>query len=225
MQRLKSCLLKLAPTYGWAALFVIIAVNCVVYYGSRIFTRSMYHYNLTSRIDEIIPFVPAFIMVYIVVAYLQWGFGYFLSAREEKKTVAFIFLSEIAAKLLCLLIFFLIPTTMIRAEINGTGVFERLVGLVYLSDSPDNLLPSIHCLESYLLWRTMSLLKRAPAWYKKITPVISLLVFISVLLVKQHVIVDIVGAIAVTEIGMLFAKMMSSLFHKSKMNKCMTTIE
>ncbi len=207
MQKIRKFLLDKVPLYGWLAIIAIVTVNMLVYYGSRLLTSSMTHHNITSAVDRHIPFVPAFVLVYIIVAYGQWWFGYYLAAREDKKTVLTIFSAELIAKLLCLVVFLVYPTTMDRAQITGTDVFSRMVELLYSADTPDNLFPSIHCLESYLLWRTLPLLKKAPAWYKKVTPFISLSVFASVLLVKQHVAVDILGAIVVTEIGLLTMKL------------------
>ena len=113
------------------------------------------------------------------------------------------------------MIFFALPTTMDRGIVNDTNVFGVMVGLLYITGTPDNLFPSIHCLESYLLLRTVPLLKNAPVWYKRITPLVTLLVFASVLLVKQHVVLDVLGAIIVTEIGMLVMKCIVKVFNNN----------
>ena len=196
-------MLYLLPIYGWTALSAIVLVNLLVYYGSKAITRNMTHYNVTTSLDQSIPFVPAFIIVYIVVAYAQWWYGYFLSAREKKSTVMMIFGSEIIAKMICMIIFLIFPTTMNRGIIDGNDIFTRMVSLLYLADTPYNLFPSIHCIESYLLWRTLPMLRKAPRWYRILTPPATLLVFASVVLVKQHMILDILGSVAVTEISLL----------------------
>lgn len=215
MQKIKNNTFELIPLYGRVAIYSIVVMNVIVYYGSRLFTRSMYHFNFTSSLDDSIPFVPAFILVYTVVAYGQWFYGYILSARECRRTVMFIFGSELVAKTICMMIFFALPTTMDRGIVNDTNVFGVMVGLLYSTDTPDNLFPSIHCLESYLLLRTVPLLKNAPVWYKRITPLVTLLVFASVLLVKQHVVLDVLGAIIVTEIGMLVMKCIVKVFNNN----------
>ena len=213
MKKIKDFLLNAIPIYGWMAIFTIVSLNIVVYYGTRIFTDPMYHYDIASNLDKKIPFVPFFILVYIVVAYAQWWIGYYISAKENKRTVFYIFGAESIAKIFCMIIFFVFPTTMERGIITGTDIFSRLVAILYESDSPCNLFPSIHCLESYLLWRTLPHLKKAPEWYTKTTPFVSMMVFASVLLVKQHVIIDILGAIIVTEIALLI---MTLLLRNSK---------
>lgn len=206
IKKTKELLFKIIPPYGCAALAVICVLNLTVFYGTRPFTDPLPHYDLTTPLDRMIPFVPAFILVYFIVAYGQWALGFLLAAREDKKTVTLIFGAEIIAKLFCLIIFFALPTTMERGVIAGGDIFSRLVAWLYSIDTPTNLFPSIHCLESYLLWRTLPLVKGAPKWYRILTPFVTLLVFASVLLVKQHVFLDVLGGIAVVEIGLILMK-------------------
>ncbi len=202
----KNIMLKILPIHGWIAIFSMIVVNMMVYNGSRIFTRTMDHHNLTSAIDNSIPFIKEFVVVYIPIAYFQWVYGFYLAARENKTICARIFAAEICAKLLCLVCFLVIPTTMMRANVYGGDFLSRSVYLVYRLDAADNLFPSIHCLESYVLLRTVLWLEKAPKWYKFFTAPVSILVMMSTVFMKQHVVVDIIAAIVVVEIGILVAK-------------------
>ena len=68
-----------------------------------------------------------------------------------------------------------------------------------------NLFPSIHCLESWCCIHAAFEMKKVPNWYKGVTVVMSLGVFASTLLVKQHVLLDMFGGIAVFEAGLLLA--------------------
>ena len=194
--------------YGWIAIIALIAMNTIAYYGGRLVTYSGSHYDFTTVFDKMVPFVPASILVYSVFAYTQWVIGYYWSACEDKKTVFYIFGSEIIAKIPSIIIFLLVPTTMVRPEITGTDIFSIFVAILYKIDSPDILFPSFHVLESYILLRTLPKLKKAPRWYKKLTPIVSPMVIVSVLLVKQHLIVDILGAVAVSEFGILCMKIL-----------------
>lgn len=202
--------------YGWLAIASLIAMNILTYYGSKFFTSSAYHYDFTTSIDRMIPFIPAAILIYSVIGYTQWGIGYYWAACEDKKTVIYIFGAEILAKIPSMIIFLLVPTTMVRAEITGTDIFSLFVKMVYFMDEPNTLFPSFHVLESYILLRTLPLLKKAPRWYKKMTPIVSPLVIFSILFVKQHLVVDILGAIAVSEFGLLTMKIAFKLWAKRR---------
>ncbi len=189
------------PAYSILPIAAMLGMNVLAYFGTRIFTTNRYHYNIESALDKMLPLVPAFVVIYIL-AYGQWILCYLLIGREKKEYCYRIFLGEIIAKFMCLVIFLIFPTTLNRPEITGTGIFERLLALVYSLDAADNLFPSIHCLESWVCWRGCRKLTGAPRWFSKVNFVFTLLVFASTVLLKQHVLIDIIGGIAVSEIGL-----------------------
>ncbi len=206
MKTIKRKINVFLPDYGFIALLTIVCVNTLVYNGSRFISEQLYHYRFATLFDTHIPFIKEFVIVYIPIAYGQWIYGFYLSAREDVKTCKKIFTAEIIAKLMCLLLFLALPTTMNRAHISGSDIFSSLVRLVYSADAADNLFPSIHCIESYLLMRTAGMLKKAPDWYKAVTPIVTLLVMLSTVFVKQHVLADCFAAVIVTEAALMIAK-------------------
>ena len=76
---------------------------------------------------------------------------------------------------------------------------------VYSVDTPDNLFPSLHCMISWLCWagirgdRDVSFRVRAAAL------LMALLVCVSTLTVRQHVIADVIAGIVLAEIAYLLA--------------------
>lgn len=204
MGKIKSILTKILPAYAYLPLGAMLLFNWLVYFGTRSFTTGMRHYSMYTPIDEIIPFVPAFISVYIL-AYFQWVFGYGIIARENKQIFYRIVIAEIIAKAMALVCFIAVPTTIERPEITGTGIWDILTASVYNADAPDNLFPSVHCLESWVCFRGAMYLKKPGKWYKYASLVFTLLVFASTVFVKQHVVLDMVGAVAFVEIGMFIS--------------------
>ena len=95
---------------------------------------------------------------------------------------------------------------MTRPEVNGPDLFSRLVHLIYVSDPPVNLFPSIHCLTSLFCFIAVRKNNAVPKAYKVITFIIAVLVFISTLTTKQHVIVDVVGGVALAEFSYWFVR-------------------
>ena len=59
-----------------------------------------------------------------------------------------------------------------------------------------------HCLESWFCFRGARGMKRVPRWYTASMLAFTLLVCVSTVLVKQHVLVDIPAAILVAELGL-----------------------
>ena len=95
---------------------------------------------------------------------------------------------------------------MYRPVIENNNFFDFITLLIYRIDSPDNLFPSIHCLESYICLRSTFYIKKMPKIYKALMIIMTLLVFASTVTVKQHVVADICGAIIVGEFGIFVSK-------------------
>ena len=155
--------------YWWIPIFSMLLINSVAYTGTKLVTDSGYHFDISLPIDFAIPFIPSFIIIYIL-SYLQWIVGYGLVAAESKEVCYRVISSEIIAKLICLVIFLVLPTTMNRPENTGGGIFGYLVDLIYSLDTPTTLLPSVHCLESWILFRTAHKITRfkkllVPLWF------------------------------------------------------------
>ena len=193
------------PAYTRIPLVALVCANFLAYYVTRPITRHLVHWELSLPVDAAIPFVPAFIAVYLL-AYLQWIVGYVLVARDSRGLCFRILSGGVAAKLLCMAAFLLLPTTMVRGDVSSGGLWNGLTALVYRLDAPDNLFPSIHCMESWLCFRGALELKKVGRWYAWASLAFTLLVFASVVLVKQHVAVDILGGVLAAELGLALAR-------------------
>ncbi len=154
--------------------------------------------------DQSIPFIPAFIVVY-VLAFVQWAAGYLIIMKDGRDTTRRVFSGEILAKLISFMFFIFMPTTIQRPEVVGRGVFEWMTRVIYAADTPMCLFPSIHCLCSWICWRGTFYMKHVSKAYQGFMLVLTLLVFASVVLVKQHYVVDVLAGIAVAEIGLFLA--------------------
>lgn len=206
---------RILPRYTRAPLAVALTLNMVVYFLLRLFVRDRFHYDLTLSLDGRVPLVPSFVVVY-VLAYVQWAVGYVVIARESPALCYRILSGEVISKLICAVFFVAFPTTMTRPEITGGDIFSKALGLIYFLDTPDNLFPSIHCLESWLCFRGSLEVKKLGVWYRWAGGIFTLLVFASTLFVKQHVLLDILGGVAVAEAGQLISRVLHAdrLFEK-----------
>ncbi len=203
---------KIVPKYGYTPFILVIAVNCFVFYVTRLLTANAPHYDVSIWLDDLIPFVPEFIGVYIL-AIGQWVLVLALAAREGRDFYYKATAAEMSSKIFVFLIFLLLPTTMKRGQITGNSVFDMLTLMIYTLDAPNNLFPSIHCLDSWVCLRVVCRMKTAPKWFKVCNAIFSVLVFASVVLVKQHLFVDILAGIAIGELGFGMVR----LFHTEKL--------
>ena len=202
---LKQKLNDLLPLYTRIPLISMVCIHGLVYYATRPVTQKLTHFDFSLPVDDVIPFIPAFSVIY-VLAYVQWIAGYIVIARDSRELCCRVISGEIISKLICMALFLLVPTTMTRAEITSDGFFDTVVRCIYRLDAADNLFPSIHCLESWVCFRGAMQLKKTGSWYRYFTLLFSLLVFASTVLIKQHVAVDVIAGILTAEIGQQIAQ-------------------
>ena len=202
------------PGYAYLPIIALFACTNIVYFIPKIAYDPSRTYDFALGIDKAIPFVPVFILFY-VLAYAQWVFGYIVIARDSRETTYKVATIDILAKLFCGIIFIALPTVMIRPEITGGDFFNRLTDWIYQADTPAiNLLPSLHCLESWAVFR-FSLKLKLPIGYKIAMGIMTFAVFLSVLFVKQHIIIDIPAGILVFELAYL-------IVHFTKLDQTIT---
>ena len=190
---------RLIPKYAYipfAMWFVMLGV-----YFTRIFNTHWQHYDLSIPLDSQIPFVPQMIVVYIF-SYVIWAVGTIMISHESPSLCYEIMSAHVIAKLIATVIFLALPTSMVRAEVTGNDLFSRLTRLIYKLDSPDNLFPSLHCLENWIICRGFLKCKHLKVGWKIGSFVAAIAVFASVVMVRQHLFLDIPAGILVGELGL-----------------------
>ncbi|WP_409344721.1 phosphatase PAP2 family protein [Paenibacillus sp. MBLB4367] len=155
--------------------------------------------SLATDLDAMIPFIPAFAVPYLLWYPFVFGmmFVFFFKNRQNYYRTL---LTLCAGLLVSYATYAVYQTTVPRAAITENGFFEGLVRFIYSTDQPYNCFPSIHVLTSYLMIkgvtasRNFGLLTRASVGF------FSWAIIASTLLIKQHVIMDAVGAIVLVEL-------------------------
>lgn len=188
--------------YKIIPLVIALIFNTIAYNGTRIITTSKYHYDITSPIDNLIPVIPATIIIYLG-CYLYWIVNYVIGAGQEDDE-AYKFLSaDLFAKLICMVIFIAFPTTNTRPVLEDEGFFTEVLKMLYQIDAADNLFPSIHCLTSWFCLIAVRKNPNVKTVYKIISVIITVAICVSTLTTRQHVIVDVAGGIALAEFSYL----------------------
>ena len=206
---MKKRLVKIMPVYSWLMLTILLLANGMVYFASRIYTSSLKHYSMVSVLDRKLPFVPFFIFFYLL-AYVQWIVGYVLIGRGGREIASRTLTGELIAKGIVLICFVLFPTTVAELRpdlrsLQGGGIWSELTAWLYTIDAVDNGFPSVHCLESWICFRGGMRLKEHPKWYVHVMFVMTMLVFASTVLIKQHALIDILGGVGAAELGLFFS--------------------
>lgn len=160
-------------------------------------------YSLVTDLDRQIPFIKGF-----VVPYLSWyGFllvGFLYLAYKDRGMYYKTLFQFIMGLLLCYGVYAIYQTTVPRPELTGSDWLLRMVQWVYRNDQPFNCFPSSHVLTSYLMMKAYVRSTYISLPYKIAAASMALLIIVSTQFVKQHVLLDIVGAVLVAE-GVVYA--------------------
>lgn len=171
-------------------------------------TADRFHYDFTMAFDRMVPLLPSFVWIYIL-AFPFWAAGYILVARRGKDIFYRFVAADLTIHMICFLLFLLLPTTNVRPEIEGTGISEKMLQLIYALDGgtqPSNLFPSIHCYVSWMCWAGIRGCKEISVKYQRFSLFFACLVLISTQVLKQHYIVDLISAVVLVELVWRFYK-------------------
>jgi membrane-associated phospholipid phosphatase len=148
---------------------------------------------LSTEIDSAIPFMPIFIVPYIL--WYGFIFGYLVYYCFKDKQVYLQTLTIIVVgELICFFIYFFFQTTVPRPDITGDGLLFDLVKLIYTNDEPFNCFPSIHVLTTFAIMLGSMHINNKHLFRTIFIPLLGTLIIISTLFVKQHVIFDMIGS-------------------------------
>ena len=161
----------------------------------------MYSIDCMKKIKTIIPLIITFCMnavVYWGVPLLRTGIKtHNLSGPAVKYQF---FTADFYARLVCMLCFIFYPTTNTRPVLTGTDIWTQAVRFLYTVDKPINLFPSIHCMASWFSCIAVRKNRKISNWYKAFSVLMTVLVVISTLALRQHVWQDAAAGILLAEV-------------------------
>lgn len=156
-------------------------------------------HSLITSIDNAIPFVKIFIIPYVA----WYGFIFFTMAYlcfKDKITYFQTLISYGMGLISSFITFYFFQTTVPRPELAGNGLLTYMVQIIYSADQPYNCFPSIHVLTSHLMVK--GIMACSARNWKNCLVVCStaVLIIISTLFIKQHVLLDVVFGIIYAEL-------------------------
>lgn len=205
VKRIRKILSALVPRHGVFPLILAVALNFSVYYGTRIIAGDWHHYNIEGPWDRMIPLWSPSVVIYFG-CYLFWIVNYIIIARQDKTSVCQFFSADFISRIVCMVFYLAFPTTNTRPQIAAEGFWNQAMLMLYETDAADNLFPSIHCLVSWFCYIGLRGRKNISAGYKAASCIMAILVCISTLTTKQHVLIDVAGGIFLAEICVYIGK-------------------
>ncbi len=194
---------KLIPDYAVIPVILWIIGQALAFYATRLLNLALYgdyekFFDLSIYLDSLIPVMPVWIYIYILT-YPFWVISFVLICRDSKEMCCKALSAEMLGKIVCAIIFISLPTFIVRPEVEVDSLSTFLLNFIYKADTPDNLFPSMHCSISYFAVRYVLKCSKIPKWYKISAVVMTVLICFSVVFTKQHVVLDIPGALLMAE--------------------------
>jgi membrane-associated phospholipid phosphatase len=168
------------------ALVAIVFSSFFIYKGLN--TRTTSGRVLMTKFDHAIPFLPVFVIPYIL--YLPFLFGLVSYGILATPHFAEIAASVLALQLAAALVYHLYETHVPRPTLTGNDVFTRLTAFIYRNDNPFCAFPSLHVAYAILCGYWMMVLFPA---FALLIVMFSLAIIASTMLIKQHALVDVLG--------------------------------
>ena len=191
--------------YFLAAFSIALLGNQIPYQITRFLSRGMDHYDLSLPIDAAVPFLPWTVSIYFFGCFIFWFFLYRRAAALPRQTADRFFCANLLGKVICTLFFLFLPTAMTRPELNGSGFWILFMRIVYRLDDPYNLFPSLHCFIAWLCWTGIRGNRQVHVLWRVSALLMGIIVCISTLTTRQHVILDAAGGILLSELCWLLA--------------------
>ncbi|MEI6327227.1 MAG: phosphatase PAP2 family protein [Candidatus Roizmanbacteria bacterium] len=154
------------------------------------------------KIDDIVPFVPAFVYPY-VFAYFPWiilvtASVFFRPIIESQRLTLTVLIASIVGYG-----FFILKPTYVRCMYPaGKGITFKLLQLVYRNDKENNACPSMHVYMTIIL---MTFSWSANIYADMLIATIGIFIIASTVLTKRHYVLDIVGGMIVGTVSVVLA--------------------
>ena len=184
-------------SHAWVLLYAFIYIPWFYYLEKNVTSN---YYVIHSPLDDYIPFIE-----YFIVPYLLWfafiavilGYFFFTDKRGFYKLTIFLFTG--------MTLFLIICTVFPNGQHLRPVVFERsnifvdMVQELYRTDTPTNVLPSIHVFNSIgvsIAVAHSNTLKKLK-WVQISAYVLAGLIILSTMFLKQHSVTDVIAAIVI----------------------------
>lgn len=171
---------------------IILGAQIVFYFGCELLQHD--HKDVKRAIDDRIPLIPGFAFVYLLWFPLIALFPLFIFSVSGKDYVVYQ-LSIIVSIITSTIIYLLFPTRIER-QVPEDSRLNRLMRLIYTCDfKGSNCSPSLHCTQCYIVEVSACMCGMISAGGLVFVIVLCSAIVVSTVLIKQHMLIDVVTAI------------------------------
>jgi membrane-associated phospholipid phosphatase len=156
-------------------------------------------HSLITSVDKAIPFIKIFVIPY--AAWVVYIFLTLIYLCFKNRALAFktILVFDIGL-IICFITYYFFQTQgPVRPILTGNDWLSRILQYIHSIDQPYNSFPSIHVMSSYLLIRAFRNQSWKNRWQQWFIGGFSTSIILATLFIKQHMVMDVVGAILLVE--------------------------
>lgn len=177
-------------------------------------------YNIHSKIDAMIPFIPIFILPYFSW-FLFIAFTFVIFFIKSRKDLLNTFRSINLDMIIAIIIYIVFPNYQsLRPNTYAEDFFSQLVKLLQIGDSSSSVFPSLHVAISITLYLGIksSVCFKDNSIVKFFTFILTILICISTVFIKQHSILDVLAGIFLSFVVHIFVYKIFINYKPSKNN-------
>ena len=181
---------------------LLLLLGWLVYFAGYFLTENLIPaercHLIHSGLDDVIPFVPGFLVFYVSWYALTAGsLLYYLLYDVERfrQLQIFIMITQAAA----MVIYVLYPSRQdLRPDtFTHPGILTWILGMIYAFDTPTGVFPSLHVAFSIGIASVWRKDKNAPRPWRAFVVLMAVLISLSTTMIKQHSVLDIFAALPV----------------------------
>ena len=180
------------------SMFIMLVVQLMTYMIVKLF-QTNYH-TFSFEIDNKIPFIPQVIIIYNLF-YPAVFFAFYNVFNKDKDAFYKGIIAGTLGYIIAEIIFLIYPVEMIRPDITNLNIDpinNYIIQLTYKLDTPAiNCFPSMHCVFCFNTIYTLFKAKNYNKTNKIIFITLLFMIIATTLLVKQHYIIDVIGALII----------------------------
>lgn len=159
-------------------------------------------YTIHSALDYRIPFLKIFVVPYIIW-FFYIAFGIIYTGLHDRKDFYKLLISLGIGMSIAYSIYMIFPNGLsLRPAITGNDVFSILVKIIYATDTPTNVCPSVHVINSMAI--NIALINSkdfaSKKYLKAASTILNILICLSTVFIKQHSVIDVLSGLIVASV-------------------------
>ncbi len=180
------------------------------------------NYNVINSVIKSLPLIKPFVLFYD----LWYPFiilNTFIVYRYDKKLFNYLIITMLIGAFMSHVTFIIYPTMLERPTIEVKNIIDWILDFTYKTDTPAvNCLPSMHCVYCFITSYYILRIKNMNPKIKVSIVTFSMLIVLSTIFIKQHIIEDIILAVIYVFIAILVVNcnknLINKIFTKLKLN-------